>query len=111
MSKYVVIKEGKERKCSDEKIKEAKDKLANILNDENNLFPYEIDKKQLLMDIYQELIIDRRVLLSLVKNGLKIDDNKLVELIRKNEILTLLVDYLFKDLDISIDDKKLILKR
>ena len=60
---------------------------------------------------YQELIIDRRVLLSLVKNGLKIDDNKLVELIRKNEILTLLVDYLFKDLDISIDDKKLILKR
>ena len=32
-------------------------------------------------------------------------------IIRKNEILTLLVDYLFKDLDISIDDKKLILKR
>ena len=111
MSKYVVIKEGKGKKYGDEEIKQAKDKLANILNNENNLFPYEIDKKQLLMDIYQELIIDRRVLLSLVKNGLKIDDNKLVELIRKNEILTLLVDYLFKDLDISIDDKKMILKR
>ena len=111
MSKYVVIKEGKGKKYGDEEIKQAKDKLANILNNENNLFQYEIDKKQLLMDIYQELIIDRRVLLSLVKNGLKIDDNKLVELIRKNEILTLLVDYLFKDLDISIDDKKLILKR
>ena len=112
MGKYIVIRQDDNgKKYSEEKIEETRVKLEKILNDENNLFPYEIDRKEFLMDAYQELTKGRSVLISLAKNGLAIDDDRLVESIRKLEILSLLVDYLVKDLKVSVDNNKNFQKR